>query len=355
MQLQVPPKEALTVLRNLVKEGDELYEWMDKDYHGIDYAIQYGEQKSMEEFQKKKAKEEAKMKEEDLKKRKEEERKKQEMEEAVKKGHLTVKLKEEEYTPSLLESISSAFGLVKRHKKEFDEAIQVGTKAMQALQKSSSLQDFLLTNSPKEEDGSWSLEKKDSIYEMCLDEYKQKRNDWVQKVREALEKISGDYIYFRQFEAATGKWVGTGRPYLSFMNERRVDDKFDDYATIHSEISEKSGFLQNLYLGVEKKVEDPLFYIPATNKLCHFNRVIELQSSSNQSALCEFMFQFSIGEKKEMAEILAFMEGLDISELTKFERQKVVNAMNDVNNKTKKMFGFPIFHKDNQTVYICPN
>lgn len=343
MQLKVTPKEALTVLDSLIKEGDKLYKWIKKDYNKIDRIIEVGEKESMKEFKKKKLAEENKMKVEDLKKKKEEEQKKEEMEKAMEEGHFTIRL--DNPSPSFFETINNVADIFKRSKRAIDETAD----AFKKMQQNSALMMNI-----KEEDGSWSIDKKDEIYKICIGEYEQKSSEWAQKAYNTLEIISGDYVYFRQFELAVSKRL-INTPSLNILGYRNVDTRFDDYVDIHSEILEKINFLQDLYLEVEKKVTDPLFYIAETNKLCYYNRVIQLQSSSNQSSFCEFMFQFAIGEKKEVAEIVAFMEGVDIESMLKVDRKKVVNAMNEINEKTKKMFGFPLFHKDKNTVYICPN
>lgn len=350
MQLRVPQKEALTVLRKLIQDGHEAVDWMEKDYEKLPRILEIKEQVSMQEFKKKKE-EEA---------RKEEERKKQEAKEkeekAKKENARNAKfLKAVQNNTSISDTIKKATFLYKQNEDQLKKSFEMISRASEELQKNPSFIDFLQENAPKVEDGSWSMDTKDKFYEIAVENYLEKRKEWGDEAVKALKMISGDYVRISQYYEAEGSYYKRPLPLNAFpMMERKVEDKYEDFVNVRNNFQAKIKFLQELYLEIDKKIDEPLTYIPERNTICWHARVVELQSSSNQSALCEFMFQFPIGAKKEMAEILASMEGVSIDELTKFERQKVINAVNEVNKKTKEMFKFPIFRKDKMTVYICP-
>lgn len=171
--------------------------------------------------------------------------------------------------------------------------------------------------------------------------------NWVKKAKSVLRKTFMSFVYERSFI--------TDLPESNRTLKGEVGVAIENLLYLQRMMEMMLKHLQGLFFRIEKKADDPLSYIPESNTLCYYARVIPLQSSSNQSALCEFMFRFSIGEKKELAEILACMEGLDVEEMTKFDKQKVINAMNEINQKTKSMFGFPIFHKEKNIIYIQPS
>lgn len=351
MQLRVPPKETLTVLRKLIQDGHEAVDWMEKDYEKLPRILEIKEQVSMQEFKKKKE-EEA---------RKEEERKKQETIKAKKESVRNTKFLEDfQNNTSISDTIRRASLLAKEQEQKSRENLQqfskMASKAVEQLQKNSSFIDFIQENAPNVEDGSWSMDTKDKFYEVAVENYLEKRKQWGDEAVKALKMISGDYVRISQYYEAEGDYYKKPLPLNAFpMMERKIEDKYEDFVNVRNNFQAKIKFLQELYLEIEKKTDDPLMYIPEKNMICYYGRVVPLKSNTNQSAFCEFMFQFSIGEKKEMGEILAFMEYIDIEEMTKFNKTKVINTMNEINIKTKTMFGFPIFHKDNQTIYICPS
>lgn len=283
MQLKVPPKEALTILENLIKKGDELYEWMDTHYDAIKDELDKKEQASIIAF----------------KKREQEESKKEQIN------------NQEQTTINTLKAIAP----------------------------------HLL---PKVEDGSLSIDEKDRQYERAIEKYQVKKRDWMEAATEAISCISGNYVLLRLFNEASWQ-KSSNQPYIPSL-ERQVDDKFDDFIYIRNNLDAKIHFFQNLYLEIEKDAKDPLYYIPERSTICWCNRVVELGSNSNQAALCKFIFQYPIGAKKEFIDAYCFITGEDED---CFERSLVVTAMGEVNKKTKKIFGFSIFRKDKQLLYIC--
>ncbi len=64
------------------------------------------------------------------------------------------------------------------------------------------------------------------------------------------------------------------------------------------------------------------------------------------------MFQYSIGEKVEMIDAYNHIFGEQRTTFGVTEKDKIKNAVDGINRKANKAFGFPIIAKDTTTINL---
>lgn len=167
-------------------------------------------------------------------------------------------------------------------------------------------------------------------------------DDWVIRTRDALKEIYNDFTPVYAFINA----VGTG------MTTPTLDTLFRDYLFMKREMEAKIDKLITFYDALVNNVRSPISYLPNEAKLCFYDFVCPLKADSNEAALCAFMFQHSIGEKVEMIDAYNHMYGEQSVTLGAPEKDKIKNAIDGINRKTNKGFGFPILSKDTTTISL---
>ncbi len=261
MQLKIPPKEALNILRDLIKEGDALYEWLKKDYDSIEENITKEEKKSVLLFNKEKEKEKQKAK------------KQAELE--IRKNQEAIK--NEDRIIDIDKNCKTSKSTFARLQKDHKQAIEQLNNTLTAVTKSH----FFQHSKPAEKDGRLTINDKESFYIKAINSYREKIQKWLKKVIDELSSISGDYIYFRHFEETKGEVYVEQTNIMTPILGNRVDNKFEDYINLRNYLVAKIEFIQKIYLEIEKDARDPLFYIPERNTICWYNRICELNADSN--------------------------------------------------------------------------
>lgn len=292
MQLKVPPKEAVNLLTEIIQKGDNFLIQIEKDYFSIPEKIEEVNQKAVEEM-------------------------KQSNRRHSGKTATIIKIPNEK-----------AFSIIE----------QVKESVLEAQRRSQEIMKNTLSKSILSCSDEIGLEEKDEFYVNAISKYKQEKNEWEKQALEVLNAISGDYVWLRKY-AQVEKKVYNKMLHFPLTRED-PDDKYEEYINLKNEVLAENKFLQELYIEIEKEMKSPLFYIKDRSTLCYYDFVCELQADTNESLLCEYMFQFSIGSKKEIADIYKFMTG---EEFLKGDEKIVKNALEGVNKKTKEFLGFSRF------------
>lgn len=164
---------------------------------------------------------------------------------------------------------------------------------------------------------------------------------WIKNVKIVFEKTFVSFVYIKDFisDSAT----------LNFSYNGEVGKAVQEFCNMQKTVETKLKNLQVLFFKIEESIKSPLFYIKERSTLCYYDFVCELQADTNEASLCEYIFKFSIGTKKEIADIYKHMMG---EEFIKGDEKVVQNALEGVNKKTQNHFGFSIFCKEKSVVYL---
>ncbi len=162
-----------------------------------------------------------------------------------------------------------------------------------------------------------------------------------------LEEIFSSFVYIEYFKMLKGNMSLS-----EFESINRPNGVKKIYEALIYDIPNKVRHLEKLYFKIEENIRSPLSYLKNCTTLCYYDFVCELKADTKESLLCEYMFNFSIGSKKEIIDIYCFIEGEKEENLLKFGSKKIINAMEGVNKKTKEFFGFSIFKKEKSIIYV---
>jgi hypothetical protein len=176
-----------------------------------------------------------------------------------------------------------------------------------------------------------------------MEELRNLYDDWRDKTKKILEDMFMDFIPVHTFMDAQGEWYYEQFP----SNGRRAA-----YINITRNLDAKIAVLIGFYKTLSEDIRSPLTYLIDQAKVCFYDFVCPLQIDSNEASLCAFMFQFSIGEKVEMVDAYNHMFGLQETTLNTAAKNKIKNAVDGINGKTNKVFGFPILAKDATTINL---
>lgn len=124
------------------------------------------------------------------------------------------------------------------------------------------------------------------------------------------------------------------------------------YYRLRNTFQAKLKVLADHYNDIKDSVRSPLFYLPDRAIICFYDFVCPLKVDSNEASVCAFMFQYSIGEKVEMIDAYNHMFGEQRTTLGVAEKDKIKNAIDGINRKTNRAFGFPIIAKDTVTISL---
>lgn len=176
-----------------------------------------------------------------------------------------------------------------------------------------------------------------------VDKYDKDFWAWHELATETLLNIFTDYVPVYAFKYARTKMK-------SFIDEVKDDDEY--FRLLIEDYRMRVDALVQHYNELQKLVKSPLFYLPESAALCFYDFVCPLKADSNEASLCRFMFEHSIGEKVEMIDVYNHMFGEQRTALGATEKDKIKNAVDGINRKTNKTFGFPIIAKDTATINL---
>lgn len=166
--------------------------------------------------------------------------------------------------------------------------------------------------------------------------------DWRDRTEAALQEIFMDFTPVYSFRNAYGDYYG----------QVTLDAAFKEYMNTMREIQAKTNTLIGFYNMLVANIRSPLFYLPERTTICFYDFVCPLKADTNEAALCQFMFDHSIGEKVEMLDIYNHMMGEQNDALNADQRRIIANAYDGVNRKTRDAFGFPVLAKDKVTISL---
>lgn len=168
--------------------------------------------------------------------------------------------------------------------------------------------------------------------------------NWRKDTKEILEDIFMDFTPVHTFMDATGEFYSQSFPF----GERRTQD----FINMTRQLDAKLEVLIGFYKSLSENIRSPLTYLPDQAKVCFYDFVCPLKTDSNEASLCAFMFQHSIGEKVEMIDVYNHIFGEQRPTLAATGKDKIKNAVDGINRKTNKVFGFPIIAKDTTTINL---
>lgn len=183
------------------------------------------------------------------------------------------------------------------------------------------------------------------IAEPRMEEIEQLYEGWRDETTEILEGIFMDFTPIHTFMDARGEFYSNPSPFGGSYG-------FAQYINITRNLAAKVAVLMGFYKTLSEDIRSPLTYLIDQSKVCFYDFVCPLKVDSNEASLCAFMFQYSIGEKVEMIDAYNHMFGEQRTTLGAAEKDKIKNAVDGINRKANKTFGFPIIAKDTTTINL---
>lgn len=181
------------------------------------------------------------------------------------------------------------------------------------------------------------------IAEKRMEELRKEYNEWRDGTKAILEDIFMDFTPIYTFMDAQGEWYSESFP----SNGRSAE-----YINMSRTVDAKIGVLIGFYKTLSEDIRSPLTYLTDQAKVCFYDFICQLKVDSNEASFCAFMFEHSIGEKVEMIDAYNHMFGEQRTTLGAAEKDKIKNAVDGINRKTNKVFGFPIIAKDTTTINL---
>lgn len=179
---------------------------------------------------------------------------------------------------------------------------------------------------------------KHSVSEDIIKSYTESYNKWFRKAKNDLKDI---YVGF------TPQYLFTHADIKTVKTDPLFRDKsYTDYMYVKNSLEAEISVLVSLYKDLQNNIRSPLNYLHEKGQICFYDYICQLTLNTNESELCKYMFQFSIGEWKEMEDIYAFITGEDINDQhtwPKNWKNTIKNAQKEVNRKSKENFGFNVF------------
>lgn len=182
------------------------------------------------------------------------------------------------------------------------------------------------------------------IAEARMKELRDEFASWRDETKKIIEDVFMDFTPVYSFMDASGEWYTEAFPF----GERRSGW----YINMTRELDAKIAVLIGFYKTLSENIRSPLTYLPNQAKLCFYDMVCPLKTDSNEASLCTFMFQHSIGEKVEMIDVYNHIFGEQETILGKTGKDKIKNAVDGINRKTNKSFGFAIIAKDSTSINL---
>ena len=112
--------------------------------------------------------------------------------------------------------------------------------------------------------------------------------------------------------------------------------------------------IADYYRLIEEQMFSSLRYIDSRLVLVYGDAVVELEENSNGQSLCKFMFEnYDLEQRAPLHKVHEYITGEPLPANPRAKGVKVVqSAVNSVNRKTKKSFGFSVFSHPRGTVFI---
>jgi hypothetical protein len=109
-----------------------------------------------------------------------------------------------------------------------------------------------------------------------------------------------------------------------------------------AEHNHRLSVLANLHQQVEALAATPIWYAPETATIRYYDRVCQLKPNTKEAALAKYMFSsHDFEEPVDAEDIYEFMTGDECESAA--ERNLIIERARQINRKTKKAFGFPVF------------
>jgi hypothetical protein len=181
---------------------------------------------------------------------------------------------------------------------------------------------------------------KEKVSEKVVDAYFDRYYDWNGKVLGELGDIFQHFAHIYRFKTSL-TFTEFENPPLGNYNYRRFIEVLD-------RLDSNLRTLVSFYDELKILVRNPLVYLEDKAQICFYDFIQQLEPSSNEAALCKFMFQFSVGEWKEFADVYDYISGGGFEDQDRWDEnwKSVVNSAYDgINRKTNKVFDFPILKK----------
>lgn len=177
--------------------------------------------------------------------------------------------------------------------------------------------------------------------------YKQRFSEWEENVQNILRSIYKDFSPVFQFKRIEGDY--------NLINKKQTAE-FKTFLIITSKLEKQLTFLIAAYQSLITFLTSPLFYIKESAKIVYYDKVIELSPNTNQSRICDYMFDLPIGQGAAYENIYGYFNGQSAHDTSSWEKnwkKEVQNAFEGVNDKARDNFKFPIFFsKNKELLYI---
>ena len=183
------------------------------------------------------------------------------------------------------------------------------------------------------------------IQDERMEELEGQYDGWCDETKKILEDMFMDFTPVHTFMDATGEFYSSPSPFGRSWRSVK-------YINISRNLDAKVAVLIGFYKTLSEDIRSPMTYLIDQAKVCFYDFVCPLKADSNEASLCAFMFQFSIGEKVEMIDAYSHIFGEQRTTLGATEKDKIKNAVDGINRKTNKTFGFPIIAKDTTTINL---
>ena len=167
-----------------------------------------------------------------------------------------------------------------------------------------------------------------------IKQYRLQSLEWEEEVQNSLEKIYSDFIPKYKFKKIEGDY--------SILNEDQTPE-YKTFLLVISKIEKQLNYLVSQYDDLITQVRSPLVFLEDSLRIVYYDRVVEITPNTDEESLCLCLFDKPIGQTMSYDEIHLRMTGQDEDQRRKSWRNKVKNAYEAVNVKTRKNFGFPIF------------
>ena len=109
-------------------------------------------------------------------------------------------------------------------------------------------------------------------------------------------------------------------------------------------------FLEKLRESIENQMKCPLQYLKDSAQILYYDVVCQLQPNSFEEQVTQSVMKLTVGEYKGIADLYEDITGDKDDLPSKKWIQKVKDAINGVNRKTNKTFGFQVFGTQGNTV-----
>jgi len=194
----------------------------------------------------------------------------------------------------------------------------------------------------------------DEIYPVITDQelkaVKEKYDSWKERCTTTLKSVFLDYTPLHIFTTADVPIRETSALYRQHKNDQKCDEISDRW---RPEIN----VLISFYSELSKNAKSPLFYIPEKAQICFYDFVVQLTPETNEATLTEKLFEQAIGELIDDYELYEHITGEDTESglgMDSKAKSLLKNAVDGINRKTDKYFGFPLVRQSKGKIALIP-